>query len=34
MTSIDYEPKPGTTVKRMMEEHLLLDEFMAMVKKK
>jgi hypothetical protein len=31
---IRAEPKPGTAVRIMMEEHRHLDEFMAMVKAK
>jgi hypothetical protein len=34
MTSINSEPKPGTAFKKIMEEQAMLDEFMAMVKKK
>jgi hypothetical protein len=34
MTSIDSEPKPGTAFKRIMEEQAMLNEFLAIVKKK
>jgi hypothetical protein len=34
MGNIRAEPKPGTALKIMMEEHRHLDEFIAMVKAK
>ena len=34
MAAIDSEPRPGTAFNKIMEEQAMLDEFMAMVKKK
>jgi hypothetical protein len=34
MATIDSEPRPGTAFKKIMEEQAMLDEFMAMMKKK
>jgi hypothetical protein len=34
MGDINAEPKPGTALRTMVEQHRHLDEFMAMVKAK
>jgi hypothetical protein len=34
MEKIDSEPLPGTAFQKIVEEHAVLDEFMAMVKQK
>jgi hypothetical protein len=34
MATVDSKPRPGTAFKKIIEEQAMLDEFMAMVKKK
>jgi hypothetical protein len=34
MTTLNSEPRPGATFKRIMEEQAMLDELMTMVEKK